>query len=94
MLAAYMRLKYPNIIIGAIAASAPIYQVAGKLSGNIFFQGVTKVSPFFTNSNYENENANCNQQSPWLTNSWKKIAENDTANCNQQSSEQSPWLTN
>lgn len=43
MLAAYMRQKYPNIIIGAIAASAPIYQVAGKLSGNIFFKGVTKV---------------------------------------------------
>lgn len=46
MLAAYMRQKYPNIIIGAIAASAPIYQVAGKLSGNIFFKGVTKVNLF------------------------------------------------
>ncbi|KAG8196150.1 hypothetical protein JTE90_007882 [Oedothorax gibbosus] len=40
MLATYMRLKYPNIIIGAIAASAPIY--IEKLSGNVFFQGVTK----------------------------------------------------
>lgn len=42
MLAAYMRFKYPNIIHGAIAASAPLYQVAGKLSGDIFFQAVTK----------------------------------------------------
>ncbi|XP_042898313.1 dipeptidyl peptidase 2 isoform X1 [Parasteatoda tepidariorum] len=42
MLAAYMKFKYPNIITGAIAASAPIYQVAGKLSGDIFFQAVTK----------------------------------------------------
>lgn len=42
MLAAYMRFKFPNIIQGAIAASAPIYMVAGKVSGDIFFQAVTK----------------------------------------------------
>ncbi|KFM61020.1 Dipeptidyl peptidase 2, partial [Stegodyphus mimosarum] len=42
MLAAYMRFKYPNIIHGAIAASAPIYLVAGKVSGDIFFQAITK----------------------------------------------------
>ncbi|GIY18638.1 dipeptidyl peptidase 2 [Caerostris darwini] len=42
MLAAYMRFKYPNIIQGAIAASAPLYQVAGKISSDIFFQAVTK----------------------------------------------------
>ncbi|KAF8792501.1 Dipeptidyl peptidase 2 like protein [Argiope bruennichi] len=42
MLAAYMRFKYPNIIHGAIAASAPLYQVAGKVPGDVFFQAVTK----------------------------------------------------
>lgn len=38
-----MRFKFPNIIVGSIAASAPIYQVAGKISGDVFFQAVTKV---------------------------------------------------
>ena len=46
MLAAYMRFKFPNIVVGAIAASAPIYQVAGKISGDVFFQAVTKVILF------------------------------------------------
>ncbi|GIX78184.1 dipeptidyl peptidase 2 [Caerostris extrusa] len=42
MLAAYMRFKYPNIVQGAIASSAPLYQVAGKVSSDILFQAVTK----------------------------------------------------
>lgn len=42
MLAAYMRFKYPNMVHGAIAASAPIYLVAGQIPGGVFFQGVTK----------------------------------------------------
>lgn len=42
MLAAYMRFKYPNMVQGAIAASAPIYLVAGQVPGEVFFQGVTK----------------------------------------------------
>lgn len=44
MLAAYMRFKFPHIIQGSIAASAPMYQTAGKTSGDLFFQAVTKVS--------------------------------------------------
>ncbi|GIY26329.1 dipeptidyl peptidase 2, partial [Caerostris extrusa] len=42
ILVTYMRFKYPNIIQGSVAASAPIYQTAGKVSGDIFFQVITK----------------------------------------------------
>ncbi|UYV62823.1 DPP7 [Cordylochernes scorpioides] len=42
MLSAFMRYKFPNLVDGAIAASAPIFQVAGVHSGEQFFQAVTK----------------------------------------------------
>lgn len=34
MLAAYMRFKYPNVVDGSIASSAPIYLVSGLLIFN------------------------------------------------------------
>lgn len=44
MLAAYMRFKYPNIIQGAIASSAPIYiTVPGLVPTNYFFTDVSNV---------------------------------------------------
>jgi dipeptidyl-peptidase II len=41
ILAAYMRFKYPNLVNGSIAASAPIYLTAGLAPSTLFFSDVT-----------------------------------------------------
>ena len=37
-----MRFKYPNLVTGSIAASAPIYLLDTNLDRNFFFEVVTK----------------------------------------------------
>lgn len=42
MLSAYMRFKYPNMVKGSIAASAPIYLLTQSVNRSFFFEAVTK----------------------------------------------------
>ncbi len=45
MLSAWFRFKYPNVVDGALAASAPIYIVAGGITPRTaFFEKATQVS--------------------------------------------------
>ncbi len=43
MLAAYMRMKYPHLVEGAIAASAPFKWVTGEEPLHPFFEHITTV---------------------------------------------------
>uniref|UniRef100_A0A8C6WPH1 Lysosomal Pro-X carboxypeptidase n=1 Tax=Neogobius melanostomus TaxID=47308 RepID=A0A8C6WPH1_9GOBI len=42
MLSAWFRMKYPNIVVGALAASAPIWQFPGMVPCGAFYKTVTQ----------------------------------------------------
>ncbi|CAK6957948.1 lysosomal Pro-X carboxypeptidase [Scomber scombrus] len=62
MLAAWFRMKYPNIVVGALAASAPIWQFPGMVPCGDFYKIVTQD---FAKSGY-----NCDAN---IRKSWKAI---------------------
>ncbi|XP_020490553.2 lysosomal Pro-X carboxypeptidase [Labrus bergylta] len=62
MLSAWFRMKYPNIVVGALAASAPIWQFPGMVPCGDFYKVVTQD---FARSGY-----NCDAN---IRKSWKAI---------------------
>ena len=46
MLSAWFRFKYPNVVDGALAASAPIYYIDNLSSNTGFYERVTQVSRY------------------------------------------------
>lgn len=67
MLAAWMRMKYPHLVAGALAGSAPILQFPGEYNCSRFYQIVTK--------DFENYSPNCSMS---IARSWEIL--HSTAN--------------
>ncbi|KAK3100015.1 hypothetical protein FSP39_013477 [Pinctada imbricata] len=62
MLASWFRMKYPNSVVGAVAASAPIWQFSGLVSCNAFTQTVTNT--------FKTASSQCSQN---IRNVWEAI---------------------
>lgn len=70
MLAAYFRIKYPHLVNGAIAASAPVHQFTGMVPCSAYYRIVT--------SSFKTTNTKCMSN---IKNSWP-IIRNFTKNAN------------
>ncbi|XP_047085092.1 lysosomal Pro-X carboxypeptidase-like [Lolium rigidum] len=62
MLAAWMRMKYPHVVIGAIASSAPILSFYGLAEPYAFYDIIS--------NDFKSESQNCHDV---LMNSWKEL---------------------
>ncbi|KAB7502298.1 Lysosomal Pro-X carboxypeptidase [Armadillidium nasatum] len=63
MLASWFRMKYPHIVDGAIAASAPILQFVGMTPCGKFGQVVTK--------DFTDQSKACSEGIKWINENWK-----------------------
>ncbi|XP_069825819.1 lysosomal Pro-X carboxypeptidase-like [Dendropsophus ebraccatus] len=43
LLAAWLRMKYPHVVVGALAASAPIWQFEDSVPCNLYYQALTNI---------------------------------------------------
>ncbi|KAM4566128.1 lysosomal Pro-X carboxypeptidase [Odontesthes bonariensis] len=62
MLAAWFRMKYPNVVVGALASSAPIWQFPGMVPCGDFYKTVTQ--------DFARSGSNCDGN---IRRSWKAI---------------------
>lgn len=62
MLAAYLRMKYPHLVAGAIAASAPIHMFPGMMDCDVFNRIAT--------SGFSQASSNCADN---IRRSWKVL---------------------
>ncbi|TSN57754.1 Lysosomal Pro-X carboxypeptidase [Bagarius yarrelli] len=62
MLAAWLRMKYPNVVIGSLAASAPIWQFSGMVPCGDFYKIVSQ--------DFANSGINCSKN---IRRSWTAI---------------------
>ncbi|XP_073353446.1 uncharacterized protein [Aegilops tauschii subsp. strangulata] len=62
MLAAWMRMKYPHVVIGAVASSAPILSFYGMADPYAFYDIIS--------NDFKSESKNCHDV---LMNSWKEL---------------------
>ncbi|XP_063807397.1 lysosomal Pro-X carboxypeptidase isoform X1 [Pseudophryne corroboree] len=62
MLAAWLRMKYPHVVVGALAASAPIWQFEDLVPCNLYYQIVT--------NDFKESGAGCDES---ISKSWSAI---------------------
>ncbi|KAJ8300898.1 hypothetical protein KUTeg_022417 [Tegillarca granosa] len=81
MLSAYMRFKYPNLVSGSIAASAPIFLLSTNAKRDFFFEDVSnsslgyqKLSEVFQTCKTLTTESEYNHLLGWIRNSFTNLA--------------------